>query len=130
MLKTTSSGGREGTPPSDWLGEGHRWHRPRCQTTSFGLSPTPGRSIPAASLMPLRARRALRSTSRRTRSRIVCGLGTVGTGVLLARRTAAGAAALRLQLQVQPADLPVQRADLRPEPADVSAGGQVEQMPG
>src|SRR3954454_2460165 len=90
--------------------------------------------MPAASLIPLRARRALRSTSRRTRSRIICGLGTVGTGFLRVRgawaRPGAGAATLGLQLDGQPPDLAVQRTDLRAQPADVAAGRQVEQVPG
>ena len=84
--------------------------------------------------MPLRARRALRSTSRRTRSRIVCGLGTVGMALLrrlgATGRPATGAALLGLQLQAQPPDLAVQRADLGAQPADVAPGRQVDQVPG
>src|SRR3954463_877369 len=95
--------------------------RPRCPATSLGVCPTPGRSTPATSLIPLRARRALRSTSRRTRSSTVCGLGTVGMLGLLGSDGVVpsgdgGAAALGLQLQPEPADLPVERADLPLQP--------------
>src|SRR5438309_1129235 len=93
--------------------------------------------MPATSRIPLRARRALRSTSRRTRSRTACGLGTVGMLLLLAGALVAGAgggaergSALVLQPESQPPHLPVERADLRPQPAHVAAGGQVHQVPG
>src|SRR5436853_3146717 len=72
--------------------------------------------MPATSLTPLRARRALRSTSRLTRS----------------SRSIAFLLPLSLRLLQRTPDLPqlvIERCDLPPQVCDVRARGQVRRVP-
>src|SRR6202035_4867572 len=96
----------------------HSSARPCRQTTSFGVRPTPGRPVPVASLIPLRARKAVRSTSDRTRSTAECWMLSVSI-----RRLLPPVLGISGQLEADLAYLAVQLAELSTQPADIRAGG-------
>lgn len=73
--------------------------------------------------MPLRARRALRSISARSRSTAGRRTGSVGIASHLPPVFGGGG-----QFEAELADLSAEFADLAAQPLDVGAGGQVDRM--
>src|SRR5215471_1197361 len=92
------------------------------QTVSLGVRPSPGRSIPATYLMPLRKRRKFRSRSRWTRR-----ASSVGSYVSRVALELSGIPHL-LQGLVDRVQLSLEHVDLSPQASHVVGRGDVPEV--